>query len=248
MGVGTAHRALEAERVRSAAPALASAYAAPLDRRTGDRTATAPSTWSRAQPLGRATRSIRAVSARKRVFDFVLASAALVVLAPLLGLIWTLVRITSPGPGVHWSPRSGRNGLVFMMPKFRTMKAATPQQPREGFANADTFITPLGKFLRRTSLDELPQLISVIRGDMSLIGPRPLVPADPAQLARQEFPETLLMRPGMSGLAQVRGRNLVSPRRKARLDAFYARARSGWFDIEIIARTIRVLISGRGFI
>lgn len=227
MGVGTAPRILDA-RVRAAAPARGATPVAMIAR-------PAP------PPL-------RAVSARKRVFDFTLAAVAFVVLAPLLGLIWCAVRASSRGPGVYWSPRSGRNGRIFMMPKFRTMQAAAPQRPREALENADSYITPVGRFLRRTSLDELPQLISVMRGDMSLIGPRPLLPSDPGQLARQDYPETLAMRPGMSGLAQVRGRNLVSPRKKARLDAFYARVRSGWFDIEIIGRTLLVLVSGRGFI
>ncbi len=216
-----------------------------LDARAGSAARISPPIATRARP---APLPLRAVSARKRIFDFTLAGVAFVILAPLLLLIWCAVRATSPGPGVYWSPRSGRAGRIFMMPKFRTMQAAAPQRPREALENADTYITPVGRFLRRTSLDELPQLVSVMRGDMSLIGPRPLLPSDPAQLARQDYPETLAMRPGMSGLAQVRGRNLVSPRKKARLDAFYARVRSGWFDIEIIGRTLLVLVSGRGFI
>lgn len=191
---------------------------------------------------------VRYASIRKRLFDLALACAALIGLSPLLALIWLAIRVTSEGPGLHWSQRVGRGGVVFMMPKFRTMRASAPQVAREVLTDAEALITPIGKILRRTSLDELPQLLSVITGDMSLIGPRPLLPGDPAQTARTDFPEALELRPGMSGLAQVRGRNLVSPRRKARLDAFYARARSGWFDLQIVARTLFVLISGRGFL
>jgi O-antigen biosynthesis protein WbqP len=185
---------------------------------------------------------------RKRLFDFCVGLIAAIVLAPALALIWAAVRATSPGPGLYWSARAGRRGRVFFMPKFRTMGRAAPQTPREQLADADDHVTPIGAILRRWSLDELPQLICILKGDMSFIGPRPLMPNDPAQLERGCFPEALTVRPGLSGLAQIRGRNLVSPRRKARLDAFYARRRTGPFDLEIFARTIGVLVSGRGFI
>ncbi|MBL8544360.1 MAG: sugar transferase [Hyphomonadaceae bacterium] len=191
---------------------------------------------------------VRALSARKRLFDLALASTALLTLAPLLLLIWLAIRLTSTGPGLYWSARAGRGGRVFLMPKFRTMLASAPQTPRETLEAADTLVTPLGKLLRRWSLDELPQLFSILKGDMSFIGPRPLMPEDPAHIARLKFPASLAVRPGLSGLAQVRGRNLVSPRRKARLDALYARVRSGPLDIALIGRTAIVLVTGRGFI
>lgn len=127
------------------------------------------------------------------------------------------------------------------------MYLEAPSTARELLPNAKEHITPLGGLLRRWSLDELPQLLCIVKGDMSFVGPRPLLPEDPGQAARHEFPDALAVRPGLSGLAQVRGRNLVSPRRKARLDAFYARTRSGPYDIEIFARTFLVLITGRGF-
>ena len=193
-------------------------------------------------------RLARGSSPRKRVFDFVIASIALTLLAPPLVLIWLAVRLGSRGPGLHWSERIGRGGRSFWMPKFRTMYLEAPSAARELLANAKVHITPLGGLLRRWSLDELPQLLCIIKGDMSFVGPRPLLPEDPGQAARQEFPDALAVRPGLSGLAQVRGRNLVSPRRKARLDALYARTRSGPYDLEIFARTFLVLITGRGFI
>lgn len=183
---------------------------------------------------------------RKRLFDFVVASGASVMLAPALALIWIGVRATSPGPGLFWSARAGRGGRTFSMPKFRTMRCDAPHEPRELLKNADEHVTWLGKSLRRWSLDELPQLYCILKGEMSFIGPRPLMPSDPAQIVREQFPDSLSVRPGLSGLAQVRGRNHVTPRRKARLDAFYARTRTGPFDLEIFARTIGVLINGRG--
>ncbi len=183
---------------------------------------------------------------RKRLFDFVVALSASVMLAPFLFAAWIAVRATSKGPGFFWSVRAGRGGRTFLMPKFRTMGQGAPEQPRELLQNADAHVTWLGKFMRRWSLDELPQLYCILNGDMSFIGPRPLMPTDPAQIARGLFPDALQVRPGLSGLSQVRGRNHVSPRRKARLDAFYARARTGPFDLEIFARTIGVLINGRG--
>ena len=185
---------------------------------------------------------------RKRSFDFVVALGLFVGLAPLMALIWSAIRLTSPGPGLYWSARAGRGGRVFMMPKFRSMRTDAPSVPREIMANHEAQVTAIGQLLRRWSMDELPQLVCILKGEMSFIGPRPLMPEDPAQLARMAFPEALSVRPGLSGLAQVRGRNLISPRRKARLDALYARVRTGPFDLEIFARTLSVLISGRGFI
>lgn len=192
-------------------------------------------------------RLARGLSPRKRIFDFIIASIALALLAPPLALIWLAVRLTSRGPGLHWSERIGRDGQSFWMPKFRTMHVEAPSAARELLANAKEHITPLGGLLRRWSVDELPQLVCIVKGDMSFVGPRPLLPEDPGQAARHAFPDALAVRPGLSGLAQVRGRNLVSPRRKARLDAFYARARSGPYDLEIFARTFLVLVTGRGF-
>lgn len=184
---------------------------------------------------------------RKRLFDVVLAGATLAALAPALLAIWGLIRLTSNGPGLYWSERLGRDEKPFLMPKFRTMQMFAPTAPREALEDPDRHITPIGRVLRRWSLDELPQLMCVVAGDMSLVGPRPLISADPAQKARGEFAEAIAVRPGLTGLAQVRGRNFVSPRRKARLDALYARSRSGWFDVALIARTAIVLLTGRGF-
>jgi O-antigen biosynthesis protein WbqP len=114
--------------------------------------------------------------------------------------------------------------------------------------DANDRVTFVGRALRRTGLDELPQLVSVLVGDMSLIGPRPLLVDDPGAAEREKFPDALDIRPGISGLAQVSGRNLVSPRRKARLDAFYARHPSLRFDMVLVARTLQVVVTGKGFL
>lgn len=184
----------------------------------------------------------------KRVFDIVVSATSLVLLSPLMALIYVLVVTTSKGPALHRSPRVGRFGRVFMMPKFRTMYVGGPDCARESLDRAENCITPIGHMLRRSGLDELPQLVSVLRGEMSLIGPRPLLMNDPATLERAKFPVVLDVRPGISGLAQVSGRNLVTPRRKARLDAFYARSASLRFDLILLARTLAVIITGKGFL
>jgi O-antigen biosynthesis protein WbqP len=165
-----------------------------------------------------------------------------------MALIWVLVVTTSPGPALHTSQRVGRFGRVFNMPKFRTMHVGGPSCAREDLGAAAQRITPLGRVLRRSGLDELPQLVSVLRGDMSLIGPRPLLLNDPGAKERAKFPSALDVRPGISGLAQVSGRNLVTPRRKARLDAFYARAASLRLDLVLLLRTLAVIITGKGFL
>jgi O-antigen biosynthesis protein WbqP len=190
----------------------------------------------------------RACPPIKRAFDIVASLAALIILSPLMALIWVLVVATSPGPALHTSQRVGRFGRVFNMPKFRTMYVGGPSCAREDLGAAAQRITPLGRVLRRSGLDELPQLVSVLCGDMSLIGPRPLLLNDPAAKERAKFPSALDVRPGISGLAQVSGRNLVTPRRKARLDAFYARAASLRLDLVLVVRTLAVIVTGKGFL
>src|SRR5262245_60072243 len=159
----------------------------------------------------------------KRAFDVMAAAILLIVLAPVMLTIWILIIATSSGPALHMSPRVGRYGRLFTMPKFRTMAQGSPSCTRESLDCSEDQITPVGKLLRRTGLDELPQLACILTGEMSFVGPRPLLAEDPTVSERAKFPRVLGVRPGLSGLAQVSGRNLLSPRRKARLDALYAR-------------------------
>lgn len=186
--------------------------------------------------------------AGKRLIDGVIAATALLLLAPIMALLWLLVYVTSGGPGLFWSQRVGRDGRVFWMPKYRTMSEGAPLSPREVLEGAEAHITPVGAWLRRSGLDELPQLWCILQGDMSIIGPRPLLPSDPGVTARRQFPDAIGVRPGLSGLAQVVGRNAVSPRRKARLDAFYAREASLGLDLKIFWRTAGIVLTSRGFL
>jgi O-antigen biosynthesis protein WbqP len=177
----------------------------------------------------------------KRAIDFVAALTFFVLLLPLMAGLWLAVRLTSKGPGLFWSERVGRNGKVFRMPKFRTMTVCSKVLSRELAGENDCKMTPIGDFLRRTSLDEIPQFWSVLLGHMSLIGPRPVLPQDKAAALRASCDYTLSVRPGITGLAQVNGRNFVSPRRKARYDAFYAREMCLMLDAKILLATIGIL-------
>lgn len=177
----------------------------------------------------------------KRTFDFVVALCALLVLFVPLTLVWVLVRLTSKGPGLFWSDRVGRGGLIFRMPKFRTMTTCSKVVSREHAKPSDIKMTPIGQFLRKTSIDELPQLYSVLVGHMSLIGPRPVLPGDEATRLRSTCHKTMAVRPGITGLAQIKGRNNVSPRQKARYDAFYAREMCMILDAKILMKTFQIL-------
>jgi O-antigen biosynthesis protein WbqP len=174
--------------------------------------------------------------------------AAIIFAVSLPGLIalLILIRITSEGPGLFWSHRVGRNGRVFRMPKFRTMYDGTELMQREKMSAPVDAVTPIGGWLRRWSLDELPQLWSIIIGEMAFIGPRPLIPEDEAQAQRDKLGLDGHIRPGLTGLAQINGRNSVSPRAKARYDVFYARRVSLGLDLMILRRTVRLVLRGTG--
>jgi O-antigen biosynthesis protein WbqP len=185
----------------------------------------------------------------KRLIDVGASAAGLAFVFPLILFGWLAVKATSPGPGLYWSERVGFGGRTFMMPKLRSMTVAAPQQPREGFDGAHHHITRVGAFLRRTSIDELPQLWSVFVGHMSLIGPRPLLPEDPGTIVRaRQYPEVFHVRPGITGLSQVNGRNHVHARRKARYDCVYARRCTFRMDIFILRRTARVVLLAEGIL
>jgi O-antigen biosynthesis protein WbqP len=183
----------------------------------------------------------------KRGLDIVIALFLLVVLSPLIALVWRHTSRTFPGKVIYWSRRVGRHGRLFNMPKFRTMYEGVKTCPREELLSSDACLAPLGRFLRLRGIDELPQLLCVVTGEMSLIGPRPLLASDPATKERSNFPEALEIAPGITGLAQVTGRNSLTPRRKARLDAFYARSFSLPLDFWLLILTIEVVRSGKGF-
>lgn len=177
----------------------------------------------------------------KRAADIIVSLLALIGLVVPLIFVWIAVKLTSPGPGLFWSDRVGRNGKIFRMPKFRTMTVCSKVVSREKAEACDITFTPIGQFLRKSSIDELPQFYSVLVGHMSLIGPRPVLPQDEATTLRSSCEKTMDIRPGITGLAQVKGRNNVSPRRKAKYDSFYAHNMCAVFDAKIIANTVKIL-------
>ncbi len=182
----------------------------------------------------------------KRLMDIGGAGLGLLILSPLLLLIGLAVRLESPGPALHWSRRVGRDNRIFRMPKFRSMRTDAPDVATHLLPDPDRWITPLGGRLRRTSLDELPQLWSVLVGDMSLVGPRPALFNQDDLVALRTAAGVHVLRPGLTGWAQVNGRDEIPIAEKARLDAEYLARRSIWMDIGIILRTARTAVSGRG--
>lgn len=185
----------------------------------------------------------------KRALDLCASLVALVVLSPLLCGIAVAVRFSSPGPVLFQARRAGLGGRGFEMLKFRTMFQGSPdiRNPDGSTFNAtdDPRVTRIGEWLRRTSLDELPQLWNVIRGDMSLVGPRPDLP-DQLVLYSEADVGRLVVRPGITGLAQVSGRNQLTWEQRRALDLEYVSSRSSWLDLCILARTVPGVLLGRG--
>ena len=175
----------------------------------------------------------------KRILDFVIALTALVILSPVMLLVAVLIKLDSPGPVFFTQKRYGKNKTFFHIYKFRSMRADTPRNvPTSDLHGATSFITPLGNVLRKTSLDELPQLWNILRGDMSLIGPRPALwnQYDLMELRDQNGSSSL--RPGLSGWAQVNGRDSLELEMKARRDGEYAQKISFAFDVKCLLLTI----------
>jgi len=173
----------------------------------------------------------------KRTFDITLAIVLLVLGAVPLALIAIAVKLTSKGPALYWSDRVGRLNRIFRMPKFRTMRIDTPQVASHLLEDPNRWLTPIGNLLRRTSLDELPQLWSVLKGDMSFVGPRPALfnQHDLIALRRQHGVHELSV--GVTGWAQVNGRDESPIPEKVAFDVEYLQKRSLWFDLKVIVIT-----------
>ena len=173
----------------------------------------------------------------KRLVDLLVAvPATLLLLIPLIVLA-VLVRATSKGPALYWSDRVGRHNRIFKMPKFRTMRVDTPAVATHLLKNPDAYLTPIGSFLRKSSLDELPQLWSILKGDMSLVGPRPaLFNQDDLIALRTEYGVHELV-PGLTGWAQINGRDELPIPVKVGLDVEYLQRRSMVFDLKILVHT-----------
>ena len=173
----------------------------------------------------------------KRVFDLALGLMAAAVLLLPIAMVALLVRLTSPGPVLYWSKRIGRHNKIFRMPKFRSMRLDAPEVASHLLANPNAYLTPIGSFLRKSSLDELPQLWSILIGDMSFVGPRPALfnQHELIEMRTRKNLHTLI--PGLTGWAQVNGRDELPIPQKVELDAEYLQRQSFWFDIQIICLT-----------
>ena len=180
----------------------------------------------------------------KRLLDLLAAAAALVVLALPMLLLWLLVRVTSPGPALYVSERVGRNNVPFRMPKFRSMRVDTPTVATHLLTDPDRYVTPVGRFLRRTSLDELPQLWSILRGDMSFVGPRPALYNQEDLITARTERGVHTLRPGLTGWAQVNGRDELSVPEKVTYDAWYLAHASLTLDARIVVMTIVQAVRG----
>jgi len=182
----------------------------------------------------------------KRIFDLVLGLVAATVLLVPVSIVALLVRLTSPGPALYWSDRVGRQNRIFKMPKFRSMRVGTPAVATHLLANPIAHLTPIGSFLRKSSLDELPQLWSILAGDMSFVGPRPALfnQHDLIELRTQKGVHTLV--PGLTGWAQVNGRDELPIPQKVELDAEYLQRQGFGFDIKILWLTFLKVVRRDG--
>jgi O-antigen biosynthesis protein WbqP len=182
----------------------------------------------------------------KRAFDFLLALLLAIVLAVPMLVIAIAVKTSSKGPILYWSDRVGRDSVLFSMPKFRSMRTDAPALPTHLMTDGRAYLTPIGSFLRRSSLDEFPQLWSILRGDMSFVGPRPaLFNQDDLMALRREAGVDKLT-PGLTGWAQVNGRDELSIADKVALESEYLRRRSFAFDIYIMLLTALKVVRGSG--
>lgn len=181
----------------------------------------------------------------KRILDILLTAMGLILLSPLILMTYLLVKLTSRGPALYWSQRVGKQNKLFMMPKFRSMRLGTPQIATHLMnqqSDAVSYLTPVGSFIRKTSLDELPQLWSVLKGDMSIVGPRPALFNQHDLIALRTDSAVHTLKPGITGWAQINGRDEIPIPQKVALDEYYLTHQSLWLDIKIILlTTVKVL-------
>lgn len=182
----------------------------------------------------------------KRLFDLLLSLFVAIVLALPILAVAIVVRLTSSGPALYWSDRVGRRNIIFKMPKFRTMQVGTPAVATHLLSNSGQYLTPVGSFLRKSSLDELPQLWSILVGDMSFVGPRPaLFNQDDLITLRTEYGVDKLI-PGLTGWAQVNGRDELSIPIKVQYEVEYLQKQSFWFDMKILGFTFLKVVRRAG--
>ena len=184
----------------------------------------------------------------KRINDLLVALGLILTFAPFFLLVVLAVRLTSNGPVLFRTQRVGKGNKLFTMYKFRTMRIDTPQVATHLLKEPEQFLSPIGKFLRRTSLDELPQLINVLRGEMSLVGPRPALFNQDDLIALRLARGVDALNPGITGWAQVNGRDELPIPEKVKLDEWYLRNRSLWLDLKILGMTIFKVIRKEGVV
>ncbi len=182
----------------------------------------------------------------KRVVDITAACVLLLFWGPGLLVIAVITKMTSPGPALYWCDRVGANNVVFRMAKFRTMAVGTPVVATHLLTNSSDFVTPWGSFLRKFSLDELPQLWSVLKGDMSLVGPRPALSNQHDLIALRTVTGVHRLIPGLTGWAQVNGRDELPTTVKVDFDKYYMSRRSLAFDLRILCKTVVKIIKAEG--
>ena len=174
----------------------------------------------------------------KRLFDISCSLLSGIFLAIPMLIVALLVRLTSPGPILYWSDRVGRNNAIFKMPKFRTMRIETPAVATHLLDDPDRWLTPVGQFLRKSSLDELPQLWSILAGDMSIVGPRPALFNQDDLVALRTKNGVHVLTPGLTGWAQIHGRDELPIPVKVEFDEYYLKHRSFLLDLKIILKTV----------
>jgi O-antigen biosynthesis protein WbqP len=190
----------------------------------------------------------KSVKLMKRIFDLLVALGLILTFAPLFLLVVLAVRLTSVGPVLFRTQRVGKGNKLFTMYKFRTMRIDTPQVATHLLKEPDQFLTPIGKLLRRTSLDELPQLINVVRGEMSLVGPRPALFNQDDLITLRTAVGVDALTPGITGWAQVNGRDELPIPEKVKLDEWYLKNRSFWLDLKILGMTVFKVIRKEGVV
>lgn len=173
----------------------------------------------------------------KRALDIIFALLAMGLLLPIILLVSVTIKLTSSGPILYWSDRVGKNNLIFKMPKFRTMRIDTPPLPTHLMKNPEQYLTPIGPFLRKTSLDEIPQLWSIFKGDMSFVGPRPALFNQEDLIALRTQLGIHKLTPGLTGWAQINGRDSLPISEKVLWDKEYLEKKSMFFDFYILTKT-----------
>jgi len=182
----------------------------------------------------------------RRSLDALVALGSLLLLWPLLLFLALLVKLTSQGPVLHWSNRVGVNNTVFSMPKFRTMRTDAPEVATHLLEDPDRYVTRIGRFLRRSSLDELPQLLSIVKGHITIVGPRPALHNQYDLIALRTEKGIHKLVPGLTGWAQVNGRDILSIPRKVELDEYYLHHRYMLLDLKIVLLTFVKVVRTEG--